>query len=158
MCKARGMVLSLSPSLSLCVCVCVCVCPRAGVCTCLCVCLHRYIYLCTCRHLHTRICWPGGRPLYGIPGIVHVLKSTDFGQNWSWIVMPPHLQKAAVLAVDPTSPTSLYAVAPNCLASSGDGGASWSKCSTADGIRGSNLVSLHIKNSQVINSLPLIKL
>ena len=76
------------------------------------------------------------------------MTSTDFGSNWTWTPFPSDLQ-AGGLTVDPTTPSSLFAVTDNCLAHSTDNGATWSKCSTAAGLTG-HFTKLLIKSTAVM--------
>jgi hypothetical protein len=77
-----------------------------------------------------------------------LMTSHDFGQNWNWTALPASLQ-AGGLAVDPTSPHSLYAVTANCLAHSTDQGVTWSPCSSAKGLSG-RFSQVVVKNSKVL--------
>ena len=90
---------------------------------------------------------------YGVPGVAYVLRSMDFGRAWNWVALPPHLQKAQSLAVDPTDSRVLYAISNTCFASSRDQGTSWSECSYAPGLKGASLTSLHVKDSQTMIAL-----
>jgi len=90
----------------------------------------------------------------------YVLKSENFGVDWTWTQLPDALQAAELLAVDPTDAGTLYGVAPDCLAKSTDKGNSWGPCITADGLEGS-FSSLIIKDSRTMillrsgNDVPL---
>jgi hypothetical protein len=79
----------------------------------------------------------------------YVLRSNTFGSNWTWTLFPPFLQSVSLMQVDPTDPKTLYAIAPDCLATSVDQGSSWSPCSKARGLQG-RFVDLLIKNSQLM--------
>jgi hypothetical protein len=84
------------------------------------------------------------RVRFGLPTAKYVLKSLNYGQNWTWTKFPDFLQSVSVLEVDPTDASVLYAIAPKCLSTSTDKGESWSPCSNATGLTGS-FVSLIIK-------------
>ena len=50
----------------------------------------------------------------------YVLRSADFGRNWTWTVFPDHLAKVSLIQTDPTDAGTIYAVAPGCLSTSVD--------------------------------------
>jgi len=97
--------------------------------------------------------------LYGLPeegSSVLIGSSKDFGATWTFAPMPgnpdgtPGLEAATGLVVDPTAQgCSLYAVAPDCLAHSVDGGVTWSPCSSAAGLEG-RFQQLVIKDSKTM--------
>eukprot|EP00908_Phaeocystis_cordata_P020842 Transcript_32505.p1 GENE.Transcript_32505~~Transcript_32505.p1 ORF type:complete len:875 (-),score=384.70 Transcript_32505:50-2674(-) len=78
----------------------------------------------------------------------YLLTSTDHGNNWTWALLPDSLQ-AGGLAVDPTTPDSLFALTASCLAHSADQGQTWSACSTAAGLTG-KLSKLLVKDSRTM--------
>ena len=78
----------------------------------------------------------------------YLMTSTDAGRNWTWSPLPDELQ-AGGLAVDPTSPASLFALTASCLAHSTDQGKSWSGCSQAVGL-GGRFAQLLVKSSEVM--------
>jgi len=88
---------------------------------------------------------PGLRRPPSNGNVIYLLKTEDFGQNWTWTPLPKELQ-AASLTVDPTDAHSLFALMPDCLAHSTDDGVSWSKCSDATGLRG-RFTRLLVKDS-----------
>jgi len=79
----------------------------------------------------------------------YVLKSANFGLNWTWTKLPGFLQAAESFAVDPTDAGTLYCVAADCLSKSTDGGESWGACVTANGLEGS-FSSLIVKDSTIM--------
>jgi hypothetical protein len=48
----------------------------------------------------------------------YVLKSENFGQNWTWTAFPESLAAATVIQTDPTSSKTLYAIAGHCVSTS----------------------------------------
>ena len=48
----------------------------------------------------------------------YVLKSTNFGMNWTWTAFPESLAAVTVIQTDPTSSKTLYAIAGNCVSTS----------------------------------------
>ena len=76
----------------------------------------------------------------------YVLKSADFGQNWTWTAFPDFLQSVSLIQTDPTDSKTIYAVAPACLSTSVDQGANWSPCIKAAGLSGA-FVDLIIKDA-----------
>jgi len=85
----------------------------------------------------------------GGPQAKYVLKSMNFGQNWTWTKFPAFLQDVSVMAVDPTNAATLYAISSNCLSTSTDQGDTWSACIKASGLEGS-FTSLTIKDSKTM--------
>merc|ERR1711957_1123170 len=83
-----------------------------------------------------------GNPLY-------VLKSWNFGANWTWILLPEFLQSLGDFGIDPTNDTVLYGVASNCIARSYGQAETWEYCWQAPGLEGS-FKSLVIKDSQTM--------
>jgi len=79
----------------------------------------------------------------------YVLKSESFGQNWTWTALPESLAAVAVIQTDPTSSKTLYAIAPNCVATSSDRGESWSPCLKGEGLEGT-FTDLCIKDSETM--------
>jgi len=65
-----------------------------------------------------------------------VLKSWNFGANWTYVLLPDFLQGAHHVVTDPTNDTTLYAVASNCIGRSYDGAETWSYCWHAPGLTG----------------------
>jgi photosystem II stability/assembly factor-like uncharacterized protein len=63
----------------------------------------------------------GGRGCYGI-----VYKSTNAGNTWSWPVETGVLDQVYALAIDPATPTTLYAGTAGGVSKSTDGGGTWS--------------------------------
>ena len=84
----------------------------------------------------------GGAPRY-------VLKSFNFGANWTWIELPDFLQAIGAIKPDPTNDTVLYAVASNCIARSYDGAETWEYCWQPPGLEGS-FKQLVIKDSNTM--------
>ena len=78
-----------------------------------------------------------------------VLKSWNFGANWSWVLMPPFLQGLGSIAIDPTNDTVIYGITSNCIARSYDQALTWEYCWVAPGLEGS-IHSLVIKDSQTM--------
>mmetsp|Transcript_23684 Transcript_23684/g.50181 ORF Transcript_23684/g.50181 Transcript_23684/m.50181 type:complete len:351 (+) Transcript_23684:3-1055(+) len=78
----------------------------------------------------------------------YLMRSDDFGQTWNWSALPDDLQ-AGGLAVDPTTPHSLFALTASCLAHSTDQGRTWSRCSNATGLTGA-FSKLLVKDSSVM--------
>lgn len=76
-----------------------------------------------------------------------VLKSWNFGANWTWILLPPELQGCHFRA-DPTDDTTLYAVTASCIGRSYDQAETWS-CWEAPGLTGS-FKDLQIKDSRTM--------
>ena len=58
----------------------------------------------------------------------YLLRSANFGQNWTYVRLPVKLQPINGFSVDPTDPSLVYAVAANCIASSKDNGETWGEC------------------------------
>ncbi len=56
-----------------------------------------------------------------------VLKTINFGENWTWTVLPDEMQAVETLQTDPSDSSVLYAVSSNCIAVSADDGESWQK-------------------------------
>lgn len=79
----------------------------------------------------------------------YVLKSTNFGANWTWILLPDFLQGGVTFQSDPTNGTTLYGVASNCIARSYDQAETWEYCWDAPGLEGS-FKDLVIKDSQTM--------
>ena len=79
----------------------------------------------------------------------YVLKSSNFGANWTWILLPPFLQKGGSFRADPTNDTVLYIVSPDCIGRSYDGAVTWQDCWEADGLEGP-FQDLVIKDSQTM--------
>ena len=48
----------------------------------------------------------------------YVLKSENFGQNWTWTAFPESLAAVTVIQTDPTSSKTLYAIAGDCVSTS----------------------------------------
>lgn len=78
----------------------------------------------------------------------YVLKSWNFGANWTWVMLPDFLQGVGGFSVDPTNDT-LYGVASNCIARSYDHAQTWEYCWDSPGLEGS-FKSLVIKDSQTM--------
>merc|ERR1712072_1394694 len=57
----------------------------------------------------------------------YVLKSWNFGANWTWIMLPDYLQAVGGFTADPTNET-LYAVVSNCITRSYDQAETWDGC------------------------------
>ena len=79
----------------------------------------------------------------------YVLKSWNFGANWTWIILPVFLQGLGTFRADPTNDTTLYGIAPNCIARSYDQAETWEYCWDAPGLVGS-FKDLVIKDSQTM--------
>jgi hypothetical protein len=90
---------------------------------------------------------PGVQPLKA-GTVKFLMTSEDFGVSWNWTAMPANFQ-AGGLAVDPTSPKSLFGFTSDCLAHSTDKGLTWSACSAAKGLTG-KFNTLVVKDSQVM--------
>ncbi len=59
----------------------------------------------------------------------YVLKSWNFGANWTWVMLPDYLQGMGSFAVDPTNATGiLYGITTSCVARSYDQAETWSDC------------------------------
>merc|ERR1719460_3253099 len=80
---------------------------------------------------------------------MYTLKSTNFGANWTWIMLPQFLQGLHTYAVDPTNATTLYGITSNCVARSYDQAVTWEYCWKADGLVGS-FKELVIKDSKTM--------
>jgi len=76
----------------------------------------------------------------------YVLKSWNFGANWTWIILPEFLQGLGGFRADPTNDTTLYGIASNCIARSYDQAETWEYCWSAPGLQGS-FKDLVIKDS-----------
>ena len=48
----------------------------------------------------------------------YVLKSENFGLNWTWTALPESLATTSVIQTDPTSSKTLYAIAGSCVSTS----------------------------------------
>lgn len=78
------------------------------------------------------------------------LKSTNFGANWTWILLPDILQGIANFASDPTNSSTLYGITSNCIARSYDQAETWEEgCWGSPGLEGS-FKELVIKDSQTM--------
>jgi hypothetical protein len=69
-------------------------------------------------------------------GSKYMLKSWNYGANWTWLLMPDYLQGVGGFTADPTNET-LYAVAGSCISRSYDQGETWDGCWKAPGLVGS---------------------
>ena len=85
---------------------------------------------------------------------IWLLTSENFGRNFTYHALPDDLQTCGELksvAVDPTTPNSLYVVTENCLAHSADQGNSWTPCIVAPGLEGPfSDNALTIKNAKIM--------
>ena len=72
-----------------------------------------------------------------------VMKSTDNGLTWHWVLTDTFASGPLPLAVDPSAPSTVYAARPAGLYKTVDGGATW------------NLVKLAIRNVEKIAISPL---
>lgn len=88
--------------------------------------------------------------LEGIPGTPALLKSPDFGKTWTWIEFPARLEQTAYVATSPDDPTTLYAVAPHCIATSVDQGETWGDCWKNTNFTGAGFAALFIKDSNTM--------
>ena len=85
-----------------------------------------------------------------------LLTSENFGLNFTYKVLPDHLQTCGALAalgIDPTTPNSLYVLMSHCLAHSTDQGQSWGPCITAPGLEGPFMKdsgAFIVKNSKIM--------
>ena len=79
----------------------------------------------------------------------YVLKSMNFGANWTWIMLPQFLQGLHEFSVDPTNATTLYGITGNCIGRSYDQAVTWEYCWQAQGLTGS-FKSLLIKDSKTM--------
>ena len=84
----------------------------------------------------------GGNPQW-------LLKSFNFGGNWTWLKVPEFLQGFGGLSVDPTNASVLYAVKSDCISRSYTAAETWTPCWHAPGLEGS-FKSLVIKDSQTM--------
>ena len=93
----------------------------------------------------------GGGALGG--ALTYVGRNADFGVgNWSWALLPPHLQGLRLLsfATDPTDGgEALYAVFTSCIAVSRDQGDTWGPCWAGRGLTGP-FSGLVIKDSHTL--------
>lgn len=76
--------------------------------------------------------------------------STDFGTTFNFSLAPAALQGASGLAVDPTSPSSIFAWSGNSLAHSSDQGATWTDRTKAPGLEGGRFSKLLVKDSKTM--------
>lgn len=84
----------------------------------------------------------------------YVLKSWNFGANWTWVILPSFLQglsNCCDFAVDPTNGTGvLYGVSESCIVRSYDQAETWTDtCWNAPGLTGS-FKELVIKDSKTM--------
>ena len=79
-----------------------------------------------------------------------LLKSPNLGKSWTWSKFPPQLQQAVHVATSPDDPNTLYAVAPDCIATSADLGATWSGCWHSVNFTGAGFTSLIIRDSKTM--------
>eukprot|EP01047_Picozoa_sp_COSAG01_P011491 COSAG01_NODE_503_length_16167_cov_10.407230_26_plen_454_part_00 len=84
----------------------------------------------------------GGNPQW-------LLKSFNYGGNWTWLPVPEFLQGFGGVFIDPTNASTLYAIKGSCISRSYDGAETWSECWKATGLEGS-FKSLHIRDSQTM--------
>jgi len=84
----------------------------------------------------------------GGAGGKYVLKSWNFGANWTWILMPDYLQAVGGFTADPTNET-LYGVVSNCISRSYDQALTWDGCWKAPGLVGS-FRGITIKDSKTM--------
>jgi len=78
-----------------------------------------------------------------------VLKSWNFGANWTYLLLPDFIQGANSFRADPTNDTTLYAVVGGCIARSYDQAETWEGCWQAGGLTGS-FRDLVIKDSSTM--------
>ena len=78
-----------------------------------------------------------------------VLKSWNFGANWTYILLPDFLQGVTAFRADPTNDTVLYGIKSNCIGRSYDGAQTWQYCWDAPGLDGS-FRDLVIKDSKTM--------
>ena len=81
-------------------------------------------------------------------GDTYVLKSWNFGKNWTWILMPSFLQGIGGFTADPTNKT-LYTVTSSCISRSYDQAETWGTCWKAPGLSGS-FKSITIKDAKTM--------
>lgn len=79
-------------------------------------------------------------------GDQYVLKSWNYGANWTWILMPEFLKGIGGFTADPTNKT-LYTLTGSCISRSYDQAETWGACWKAPGLVGS-FKSIAIKDSQ----------
>lgn len=80
----------------------------------------------------------------------YTLKSYNFGANWTWIELPPHLQGLTHYRADPSNGSVLYGIASGCIGRSFDGAESWEGgCWRPAGLDGS-VIDLAIKDSRTM--------
>jgi len=89
-----------------------------------------------------------GNTSLGGAGGKYVLKSWNYGANWTWILLPDYLQAAGSFVADPTNET-LYSVVSDCIARSYDQAVTWDRCWKAPGLTGS-FKSIVIKDSKTM--------
>jgi len=80
--------------------------------------------------------------------VKYMLTSEDFGQNYTWKPLPAEHQFGG-LAVDPTTPNSLFGFTGNCISHSTDKGLTWSPCSNGTGLTGT-FHQLIVKDPEVM--------
>jgi len=85
----------------------------------------------------------------GGPAPRYVLKSWNFGANFTWIILPDFLQGLSKFSVDPTNDTVLYGITNNCIGRSYDQAETWEYCWKPPGLEGS-FKDLVIKDSKTM--------
>jgi hypothetical protein len=84
----------------------------------------------------------GGNPTY-------VLKSWNYGANWTWLMLPDFLQGLGSFGVDPTNGSVLYGWTSGCISRSYDEAETWEACWEANGLEGS-FKQLLVKDSSTM--------
>eukprot|EP00038_Savillea_parva_P004159 m.134648 g.134648 ORF g.134648 m.134648 type:complete len:922 (-) comp11396_c0_seq1:189-2954(-) len=78
--------------------------------------------------------------------INYLMVSDDFGAHWNVTSLPSEFQ-VGWLTCDPTDPSTLYGLTPNCLRRSTNRGHDWSNCINGSGLSGT-LSKFLIKDAQ----------
>jgi len=91
---------------------------------------------------------PGLQPRRSNGDVQYLMTTTNFGANWTWIPMPDDFQAGQIVS-DPTDGKSLFGLTSECLAHSGDLGATWSACWNKTGLSG-DFSRLLIKDSSTL--------
>ena len=90
-----------------------------------------------------------GAPNVGRGGVpMWIMKSFNYGANWTFVELPENLQGGVNIIIDPTNSSTIYGLAGGCITRSYDKAVTWEPCWKADGLTGHGIYGLAIKNSQ----------
>jgi len=80
--------------------------------------------------------------------LTYVLRNDNYGigLNYTWTVVPPHMNGLHGFVTSPTSNKTLYGLGPSCIGRSHDKGETWSPCWNGTGMPKTGISDLVIKN------------